>query len=178
MSSEMAPTDRKMRNYCRGALKVAGLSVTALAVGIGGVSLSATPAQAIPHNCAVVAEKPVFANEFSPAGKKMINFPIKVSCPAPWPLPLDELTVETRQDRYESDSTSGDDHEEPRDVSHHSVNLKPGEEETIRSVHVLVNTEDGDEEVYHKVRYRVLYKNHEISGWTEVAQSPETKFSK
>jgi hypothetical protein len=123
-------------------------AVAAMTIGLAGGSLAmAAPSQAAATNyaCTVVALKPIFAG-FNSSGTKLVDYRINVYCAA-------DRYVYIEQQRWESDGwPNGDDHLGNSAFSRH-LNSSNGWH-TIHNVRTLVNTEIGDEEVYHQVRHQ------------------------
>jgi hypothetical protein len=122
--------------------------VAAMTLGLAGGSLAmAAPSQAATtnYNCTVTPLKPVFAG-FNSSGTKLVDYQIQVRCSS-------DRYVYIEQQRWESDGwPNGDDHLGNSAFSRH-LNAYSGTV-TIHNVRTLVNTEIGDEEVYHQVRHQ------------------------
>jgi hypothetical protein len=126
--------------------KVALVSAMTLGLAAGGVALAAPAQAATTNNPSTVAPlKPVFAG-FNSSGTKLVDYQINVYCNS-------NRSVYIEEQRWESDDwPNGDDH---LGNSAFSRYLGPANGwHTIHNVRTLVDTEIGNEEVYHKVRHQ------------------------
>lgn len=132
---------------------VGGLVAVAAAAPI---ALAGMPAEAATSaGCTVTPLKPVFAG-FNSSGVKLVRYKVSVKCSA-------DRTVTVQQHRYEDDKAPDKDD----DLGASSFVRSFGSTKTIvvASQRALPNTENGNEEIYQRVRFRV--SSHGVtSPWT------------
>jgi hypothetical protein len=137
------------------ALTTAAGAVLAAAVLAGSPAYAATSG-----GCTVTPLTPTFAG-FNSSGVKQVNYAVRISCAA-------DRSVQVLQRRYEEDGAPN-----PDDLTG-SVSFTRSFSETktitVRIVRSLPDTENGNEEVYHAVRFRVT-SNGVTSPWTSFERS-------
>ncbi len=120
------------------------------------VAMASPASAATSSGCTVTPLKPVFAG-FNSSGVKLVNYRISVSCTS-------NRTVSIEQERWEEDPwPNGDDFLGSSSFTTSGVT-------TLSNVRTLVDGEIGDEEVYHKIRFRVS-SNGVTSPWTSWEKS-------
>lgn len=120
------------------------------------VAMASPASAATSSGCTVTPLKPVFAG-FNSSGVKLVNYRISVSCTS-------NRTVSIEQERWEEDPwPNGDDFLGSSSFTTSGVT-------TLSNVRTLVDGEIGDEEVYHKIRFRVS-SNGVTSPWTSWQKS-------
>ena len=133
------------------------LMAAATAALLPVAAASSASASTTSSGCTVTPLKPIFAG-FNSSGVKLVNYRITVSC-------LSNRTVSIDQRRYEEDGFLN-----PDDFLG-STPFSTSGVRTLSNVRTLVNTEGGNEEVYHKVRFRVS-SGGVTSPWTSYEKSP------
>lgn len=127
--------------------------MSAVGLGLAGVPVAlAGPAQAATassYACSVTPVKPAFYGHNS-SGVKQINYPIRVSC---WK----NRVLNIQQEQWEDDYSwtfpfDGNDRTGTYSVSNYHVGA--GQTKTINVIRTLQNTEPGNEEVFHQVRFQ------------------------
>jgi hypothetical protein len=138
-------------------LAAAGL---VLPLGVASQADASTTA----HGCTVTPAAPTSnapANPFT--GPRTVKYTVTVHCDSP-------RTVLLEARAYEADPGadtllgSGD----------AAVTLPSGGSKTFTSTLPAPDTEPGDDEVYQRVRFKVLYANGSVSDWTAWESSPVT----
>ena len=120
------------------------------------VAMASPASAATSSGCTVTPLKPVFAG-FNSSGVKLVNYRISVSCTS-------NRTVSIEQEHWEEDPwPNGDDFLGSSSFTTSGVT-------TLSNVRTLVDGEIGDEEVYHKIRFRVS-SNGVTSPWTSWEKS-------
>ena len=149
-----------MTTASRGTLHKLALAGALIASTAAPLSL-ATPAQAATSSgCTVNPQKPVHAG-FNSAGVKLVRFNISIFCNP-------NRSVEVQQLRYEEDwdnwpfSNSDDSLGSRTFIRSFPPNVGTI---TVGSTRTLPNTEDGNEEIYQKTRFRVT-SGGVTSPWT------------
>lgn len=129
----------------RGA-RIAASAAVAMSLAVVPLALGA-PAQAstTKASCTVDPLKPVYHHTNS-AGKKVIDYRIKVKC-------TKDRNVKIQQRFWEEDTAFDDQIGKTKTIKKH-VESSDGTV-TIHSHRVLPDTEWGDEEMYHDVRFQV-----------------------
>jgi hypothetical protein len=123
---------------------------------------AATSAQASTTSslCTVTPLKPIF-DGFNSSGVKMVKFKVSVSCSG-------NRSIEIQQNRYEEDGFLNPD--DGLGSSTFNRVFGPAGGVTFYSRRTLPNTESGNEEIYHKVRFRVT-SGGVTSPWTSWEKS-------
>lgn len=120
------------------------------------IAMASPASAATSSGCTVTPLKPIFAG-FNSSGVKLVNYRVAVDCAA-------GRTVSITQQRYEEDGFLN-----PDDYLGTTSWTTSGTR-VLNNVRTLVNTESGDEEVYHKVQFRVT-SNGVTSPWTSYQKS-------
>jgi hypothetical protein len=146
----MSPTSNQAKAFQGARRKLALLSAVSLGLAAIPIGLAA-PAQAAESTrvCTVTAVKPAFAGHNS-SGVKKVDYPIKVSCSK-------DRLLNIVQTRWEDDNPwtppfDGNDYQGKSTWT--NLRVAAGTTVTLPSVHLLQNTEPGNEEVFHKVTYQ------------------------
>lgn len=135
-------------------LLVAGALAAAVAAPL---AVAATPASAATTSggCTLTPLTPVF-DGFTSAGVKIVKFPVKITCAA-------NRTVTVLQSRWENDAYP--DPDDNLGSVTFSRSFTDARTITVSSRRTLPNTENGNEEIYQRVRFRVT-SNGVTSPWT------------
>lgn len=155
--------------------RTTAMAAAALSLGMGALSLVAAPAaqaatSATVGPCTVTAERPYHNGKFSVSGKKMVVYPIRVSCKT------GGVQVQIQQKLMEADPGTDETQLNWFTPSGTPLFFSNAGTRTVNSEYRLTNWDKfGNEEVYHTVRFRVV-SNFVPSQWVTVT-SPERSIS-
>jgi hypothetical protein len=168
----------------------AAMAAAALTLGMGAVSLATVPAaqaapaaastqagivhatavQASAGPCTVKALKPYFSGRFTLSGKKIVIYPIRVTCTR------GNVNVHLQQKLMEADTGPDETQRNWFTPSGSPLHFSTPGTKTIYTEYRLSNLDwIGAEEVYHNVKFRVS-SNGVFSTWHGV-ESPELSIS-
>jgi len=168
----------------------AALAAAALTLGMGAVSLATVPAaqaaptaastqagivhaaavQASAGPCSVTALKPYFSGRFTLSGKKIVVYPIRVTCTR------GGVNVHLQQKLMEADTGPDETQRNWFTPPNTPLHFSSAGTKTVYTEYRLNNLDwIGAEEVYHNVRFRVS-SNGVFSPWRSV-ESPERSIS-
>jgi hypothetical protein len=133
--------------------------VTLAAAAVVPIAMAAPASANTSSGCTVKPLRPNFTGSFTTSGVKKVDYGISVSC-AP------NRTVSIEQRRYEEDGGLFNSDDFLGASSFNTFGVR-----TLSNVRTLVDTESGNEEIYHKVRFRVT-SNGVTSAWTPWEKSP------
>ena len=132
-------------NSARHRISLVAAVLAATALAFTGSALTGTPSQAATtkKDCTVTPLKPVLLHN----GHE-VRYSIKVQCTKP------DTTVKVSSQPWERDGKANPDDKlgHPEVIERHIPNANPV---TIHYIRTVPNTENGDEEVYHAVRFQV-----------------------
>jgi hypothetical protein len=134
----------------RGTLHKLALAGALVAAAAAPLSLAIPAHAASSSGCIVNPQKPVHAG-FNSAGVKLVRFEVKIFCNP-------NRTVEVQQLRYEEDWGNWlfSDPDDSLGSRTFTRTFPPNVGTiTVSSTRTLPNTEDGNEEIYQKTRFRV-----------------------
>jgi hypothetical protein len=161
------------------------MAAAALTLGMGAVSLASVPAaqaaptaastqaasvQASAGPCSVTALKPYFSGRFTTSGKKIVVYPIRVTCTR------GGVNVHLQQKLMEADTGPDETQRNWFTPAGTPLHFSTAGTKTVYTEYRLSNLDwIGAEEVYHSVRFRVS-SNGVFSPWRSV-ESPERSIS-